>query len=390
MAAPPARCEPSMHRPELSAGQLCGCELRNQWVGSLVTQTFGKCPTLCVDRPSSTRRGGVSKPVPVRLLTVEQSVDRPVGKGGSVDAVLGLALTSDRVVWALVDGSAPTGRRIDHDEVLLEAVIPGDIARHLDVLHGIETIAAASGYRIAGVGLTWSDDTASSAERLLNALRAMSFDKVVAVPDAPAGVGADRAVRTARRAAEPGAPGRPAAVAEPGEGRTDSRQRIAMLAAAAVVGALLALPLTAGAPQTTPQGVAEPAGGAAVVAAVPSPPPQPRIVKSVALTPAAGGDWSPPRSNGGASSRSGEDRAQAVQPDASAEAAPAAMVDPAPADATPITPAEVAPADAAPIAVPGPMPPAAPAETGEPVPPPPPRPPDPLQVVLSPLLSTLP
>ncbi|WP_442930090.1 hypothetical protein [Mycolicibacterium sp. BiH015] len=90
--------------------------------------------------------------------------------------VLGLSLTSDDVVWVLVDEA--DGTVIDHDviEVHEDAEMAGAAAR------GARAIATNGGFDIAGVRLTWSDDVAQDGLRLRTRLRDCGFHTVEAVP----------------------------------------------------------------------------------------------------------------------------------------------------------------------------------------------------------------
>lgn len=91
-------------------------------------------------------------------------------------AVLGLSLTSDDVVWILVD---PVDRSVlDHDAFELpdDAEITGTAAK------GAQAIAAAAGLEVDRVRLTWSDTARHEGLRLLTRLRCLKFEHVDAVP----------------------------------------------------------------------------------------------------------------------------------------------------------------------------------------------------------------
>lgn len=90
--------------------------------------------------------------------------------------VLGLSLTSDDVVWVLVDEA--DGTVIDHDviEVHDDAEMAGAAAR------GAHAIATNGGFDVASVRLTWCDDVADDGLRLRTRLSAYGFREVEAVP----------------------------------------------------------------------------------------------------------------------------------------------------------------------------------------------------------------
>lgn len=90
--------------------------------------------------------------------------------------VLGLSLTSDDVVWVLVDEA--DGTVIDHDviEVHDDAEMAGAAAR------GAHAIATNGGFDVASVRLTWRDDVAEDGVRLRTRLSACGFREVEAVP----------------------------------------------------------------------------------------------------------------------------------------------------------------------------------------------------------------
>ncbi|MDG4666968.1 hypothetical protein [Mycobacterium sp. 236(2023)] len=90
--------------------------------------------------------------------------------------VLGLSLTSDDVVWVLVDEA--DGTVTDHDviEFHSDTEIAGAAAR------GAHAIAANGGFDVDRVRLTWSDDVARDGLRLRTRLSCLGFAKVEAVP----------------------------------------------------------------------------------------------------------------------------------------------------------------------------------------------------------------
>lgn len=89
---------------------------------------------------------------------------------------LGLALTSDEVVWVLVDES--DGTVVDHDviEVCSDTEIAGAAAR------GAHAIAANGGFDIGHIRLTWSQDVARDGLRLRTRLGCLGFDAIEVVP----------------------------------------------------------------------------------------------------------------------------------------------------------------------------------------------------------------
>ncbi len=95
--------------------------------------------------------------------------------------VLGLSLTSDDVVWVLVDEA--DGTVIDHDviEIHSDTETAGAAAR------GAHAIATNSGFDVECVRLTWSDDVTRDGLRLRTRLGCCGFGKVEAVPFGRAG-----------------------------------------------------------------------------------------------------------------------------------------------------------------------------------------------------------
>jgi hypothetical protein len=93
-----------------------------------------------------------------------------------VGAVLGLSLTADDVVWALVD--ADNGELLDHDalEFDTDSEIAGAAAR------GAEAIATAGGLAVDRVRLVWSDDVELEGKRLRSRLTRLCCAHVEAVP----------------------------------------------------------------------------------------------------------------------------------------------------------------------------------------------------------------
>lgn len=96
--------------------------------------------------------------------------------GDGVGMVLGLSLTSDDVVWVLVDEA--DGTVIDHDviEIHDDAEMAGVAAR------GAHAIATNGGLDVVRVRLTWCDDVAKEGLRLHTRLGACGFRVVEAVP----------------------------------------------------------------------------------------------------------------------------------------------------------------------------------------------------------------
>jgi hypothetical protein len=90
--------------------------------------------------------------------------------------VLGLSLTSEDIVWVLVDET--DGTVVDHDsaEFSADAEIAGAAAR------GAHAIATAGGFDVERIRLTWSDVVAREGLRLRSRLVSLGFDNVEAVP----------------------------------------------------------------------------------------------------------------------------------------------------------------------------------------------------------------
>ncbi|MGW0160889.1 DUF7159 family protein [Mycobacterium sp. NPDC003323] len=91
--------------------------------------------------------------------------------------VLGLSVTTASVGWVLVDATTPDGRPLDDDRFSVDD--PDDLLpRCLAAVRGAGGIAAASGHRIAAIGVCWSDDLAARSAELLAALRDAGFADV--------------------------------------------------------------------------------------------------------------------------------------------------------------------------------------------------------------------
>lgn len=90
--------------------------------------------------------------------------------------VLGLSLTSEDIVWVLVDES--DGTVADHDSVEFQA--DAEIASA--AARGARAIATAGGFDVERIRLTWSDDVARDGLRLRSHLGCLGFDNVEAVP----------------------------------------------------------------------------------------------------------------------------------------------------------------------------------------------------------------
>lgn len=95
--------------------------------------------------------------------------------------VLGLSLTSDDVVWVLVD---PADRSVaDHDSV--------DVMADTEIAHaaarGAQAIANAGGLVLDRVRVTWTEDVARDGLRLRSQLSCLGFEDVEGVPLRSAG-----------------------------------------------------------------------------------------------------------------------------------------------------------------------------------------------------------
>jgi hypothetical protein len=96
--------------------------------------------------------------------------------------VLGLALTSTGVSWALLAGDQATDDAILDDDAF--AVADGDelAQRGVAAARGAQAIAASSGHEVRSVGVTGDDDTVAEAVKLIAALKSAGFDDVRVVP----------------------------------------------------------------------------------------------------------------------------------------------------------------------------------------------------------------
>jgi hypothetical protein len=90
--------------------------------------------------------------------------------------VLGLSLTSEDVVWVLVDETDGTVADHDYVEFNADAEIAGAAAR------GAHAIATACGFAVDRIRLTWSDDVARHGLQLRSRLASLGFANVAAVP----------------------------------------------------------------------------------------------------------------------------------------------------------------------------------------------------------------
>jgi hypothetical protein len=97
-------------------------------------------------------------------------------EGDAVGMVLGLSLTSEDIVWVLVDEA--DGTMADHDSVEFQA--DAEIASA--AARGARSIATAGGFDVERIRLTWSDDVAREGLRLRSHLGCLGFDNVEAVP----------------------------------------------------------------------------------------------------------------------------------------------------------------------------------------------------------------
>ncbi|MCV7151975.1 hypothetical protein [Mycolicibacterium pyrenivorans] len=157
-----------------------------------------------------------------------------------MSAVLGLSLTADDVVWALVDAD---GALLDHDALDVDPA--GETA--CAAARGACAIARAIGVEIGGVRLTWKTDAAHDGLGLRTRLEHLGFDHVEAVPTAAAMAAPvhpdamDMAPRlalaygAARAEVDPGDT-QTVAVPEPRRGRARRRVVTAVLSAAVAAG----------------------------------------------------------------------------------------------------------------------------------------------------------
>ncbi|MEO3759533.1 hypothetical protein ABGB19_14750 [Mycobacterium sp. B14F4] len=101
-----------------------------------------------------------------------------------METVLGLSMTSNSIGWVLLDGADADATTLDHDhfDLVADAAIDGDIAKHQSAVRGAQAIAAASGHQVSSIAVTWTDDVDAKAALLLKSLPDMGFENVVAVP----------------------------------------------------------------------------------------------------------------------------------------------------------------------------------------------------------------
>ncbi|WP_245839748.1 hypothetical protein [Mycobacterium aquaticum] len=151
--------------------------------------------------------------------------------------MLGLALTSTDVSWALLAGDHVTDDAVLDDDAF--AVDDGDepAERAIAAARGAQAIAASSGHDVRSVGLTCDDDTATETDKLIAALTSAGFDDVRIVPaglitddDLSGAHGAARAVVTGAVAAHVTTPEE-----APGRRRTAKWVWVGGASAAAVV-----------------------------------------------------------------------------------------------------------------------------------------------------------
>ena len=90
-----------------------------------------------------------------------------------MDAVLGLSMSPTTVGFVLVEGQDADGATIEHDAF----AVPTDGRANALA----NAIAAARGYRLQSIGVTWSDDAGAEAALLLESLNDSGFDNVVPV-----------------------------------------------------------------------------------------------------------------------------------------------------------------------------------------------------------------
>ena len=90
-----------------------------------------------------------------------------------VDAVLGLSMSPTTVGFVLVEGQDADGATIEHDAFAVTTTVGPMLSAN--------AIAAARGYRLQSIGVTWSDDAGAEAALLLESLNDSGFDNVVPV-----------------------------------------------------------------------------------------------------------------------------------------------------------------------------------------------------------------
>jgi hypothetical protein len=287
-------------------------------------------------------------------------------------AVLGLSLTADEVVWALVD--AADGALLDHDALdrgAVDAQVQTCAAGA--AVRSARAIARCGGCDIDRVRLTWSDDVARQGRDLLETLRDLGFGVVEAVPMscALAAPVADDALEMAPRLALAYGAARaevrsdeaitePVTLLAPRSRRRPGRTAAMVVGAAAAAAAAAVFVVGGASPQVAPAATAlEQAGisdqGWTSVLAPPADAPAPRIV----AVPAA------PQAHTVVAAQA----PRTARPAPQRAAVTAAVAAPAPVPAAPLAapvpaaaPAAVLPAEALPTEAPAAAPVAAPAE----------------------------
>ncbi len=106
-------------------------------------------------------------------------------RGASLDAVLGLSLTSTAVGWVVVEGHGAAGAIVDQADFEVctggatHAISTSERAT-ADVLR-TRAVLAQQDRRLHLIGVTWSDDAAAEAALLLESLTDAGFDNLVPI-----------------------------------------------------------------------------------------------------------------------------------------------------------------------------------------------------------------
>ena len=98
-----------------------------------------------------------------------------------MDLVLGLAMTSRAVRWVLVEGATGEGRPLDRGAISLDDVAdydPDGLLRGL-----VDDTELEGGHRLHAIGVTWTNDAAPLAGRIMQSLDTRGYGNVFAVSE---------------------------------------------------------------------------------------------------------------------------------------------------------------------------------------------------------------
>lgn len=107
-----------------------------------------------------------------------------------MEVVLGLSMSSHVARLALVEGADGRGRMLEHDEFPVNNPVnhvggvgsPGISEHVVSIILGTSALAAAQGYRLLKVGITWTEDLDTEAWLVTDSLRGLGIQNVVSVP----------------------------------------------------------------------------------------------------------------------------------------------------------------------------------------------------------------